>query len=284
MSDPPPDERPGRHHSDNPTAEEIHRVAAALDAYTTRHEAAEAKTTKHNRKVRRWSRGATVVALVYTVVTTGVLIASIRSIQETRRATHYASKAASAATRQADISADTEQRQLRAYLGFGVASIQCAECKRILSILRTNPTAVDLPINIAPSIDNQIIGVVKNFGITPAYNAEFHISFEILPPYQTLPDSFLYPDKPKVSLINVLDYRSGALVGANDKVQVSDYPTAEALVGIVMAGIGRATVYAYGHVDYDDIFLVRHHRLYTLLYNASTGTFAEYGDRGGSPD
>ena len=123
MSDPPPDQRTPRSGGDNPTAEQINRVAATFEAYASQGEATQAKTTKHNRKIRRWTRAATIGALVYTLITATILITTIRSIQETQRATHIASRAADAATAQAKISEDTEKRQLRAYVFVDKASV-----------------------------------------------------------------------------------------------------------------------------------------------------------------
>jgi hypothetical protein len=91
-------------------------MATALQTYASNNKTSDAKTAKHNEKIRRWTRGATIIAVIYTVVTSGVLISSIRSIQETRRGTHYASKAANAAVEQVDISRQNFRTDLRPYL------------------------------------------------------------------------------------------------------------------------------------------------------------------------
>jgi hypothetical protein len=116
MLNPPPHQVGQRSGTNNPTAEQINRMATAFETYTRQNETAEAKTTKHNRKIRWWTRFASVVALAYFFATLAILIVSIRSIQEARRATLVANRAANIASRQADISADTEKRQLRAYV------------------------------------------------------------------------------------------------------------------------------------------------------------------------
>jgi hypothetical protein len=98
MSDPPPHQRAAASERDNPTAEQIKRVATAFEAYTSQNETAQAKTSKHNRKVRWWTRFASIVALAYSVITATILLATILSIHETRRATRAANRAAAAAT------------------------------------------------------------------------------------------------------------------------------------------------------------------------------------------
>src|ERR1700733_13034251 len=80
--DPPPNQRPASAHTDEPAAREIERMAAAFETYTRDNETAYAKTTKHNRKVRWWTRFATIAGLAYTIITALILIASIRGIQE----------------------------------------------------------------------------------------------------------------------------------------------------------------------------------------------------------
>jgi hypothetical protein len=120
-------------------------VAAAFECYTAQSKADHGKTSKHNRKVRRWTRFASIITLLYFLATVAIFIASIRSIQEAGRATHYASKAAIAATDQATTAADMERRQLRAYVGAADASISNARA--------------DVP---------KIHIFLKNFGSTPA--------------------------------------------------------------------------------------------------------------------
>ena len=109
MSDPPPDQRTPRSGGYDPTAEQIKRVAATFEAYVSQNQTGHAQTTKHNRKIRRWTRFATIGAVAYTLITASILVATIRSIQEARRATH-------AATAQAEIARDSEIVSNRAYV------------------------------------------------------------------------------------------------------------------------------------------------------------------------
>ena len=155
MSEPPPDQRPPRPSSDNPAADHVNRVAAAFETYSSNQKAADAKHAKHNRKIRRWTRVATVGAIVYTLVTGAILIATIRSIHEARRAVRTASRAADAATRQAEIAEDTEKRQLRPYVG-------------------TIPGMVE---NFGDPGRQRFTLTVENFGNTPAYDVGSLISY-----------------------------------------------------------------------------------------------------------
>src|SRR6187399_3488411 len=90
---------------DKPAAEQVERVARAIETHTRQRKTADAQRAEHDGKVHWWSRVSAVAVIAYTLITVCVLVASIRSIQETRRATHYASKAANAATNQAIIAA-----------------------------------------------------------------------------------------------------------------------------------------------------------------------------------
>jgi hypothetical protein len=116
MLNPPPDQRAHADNGNNPAAEQTKRVADTFECYTRQDEAAQAKAGKHNRKIRRWTRFASLVALAYFLATVAILVATIRSIQEARRATHAAKNAADAATQQTQIAEETEIRSLRPYL------------------------------------------------------------------------------------------------------------------------------------------------------------------------
>jgi hypothetical protein len=165
MSDPPPDKSATRRYSDNPTANEISQVAVTLDSYAGDRKAADDQTAEHNGKIHWWTRAGTIGSWIYTFITALVLIASIRSIQEARRATHYASKAAEAATKQAIVAADTEKRQLRAYVGPVFESFQfwCENCEGV-----SGPRAPGDPCTGAGEANCYVFDA-KNHGTTPAY-------------------------------------------------------------------------------------------------------------------
>jgi hypothetical protein len=153
MSNPPPDQHASRNGGDYPSAEQIERMASAFEAYARSEETASGRQTKHNRKIRRWTRVATFGAIAYTLITAGILVLTIRSVQE-------AGRAADAASRQANISSDTAKKQLRAYVF--VDSIGIREI--------SNPAGPETWVNI------------KNSGLTPAYGL-FHDNWYIIGEY-----------------------------------------------------------------------------------------------------
>jgi hypothetical protein len=77
-------------------------MATAFEAYTREQKAANAKAEKHNRKIRRWTRAATVGAILYTFVSGLIFVLTIRGVHE--------------ASRQADISRDNEIVSNRAFI------------------------------------------------------------------------------------------------------------------------------------------------------------------------
>jgi len=106
----PPRHQDGERGNDHyPPREGQRRIADALQTFAGDYKASEAEATKHNRKIRRWTRAATIGAWIYTLITVGILVFSILGVRE-------AGRAADAATNQAQTSADTEERQLRPYL------------------------------------------------------------------------------------------------------------------------------------------------------------------------
>jgi hypothetical protein len=60
-----------------PPTDEHERVSAALHAYAANQKADQAKKTTHDRKIRRWTRAATLGTYVYTVITAFILGVSI---------------------------------------------------------------------------------------------------------------------------------------------------------------------------------------------------------------
>jgi hypothetical protein len=235
VSDPPPDVAP-RRYSDNQTAEEIHRVAGALETYTREQKATEARNAKHNRKILRWSRAATVGAIAYTLITACFLAATVRGIQEARRATHAASRAADAATRQAEISGDTEKRQLRAYVYVSPGPIK--------NFGTGNPEG-----NVTVSM----------IGQTPAYHVELVTSTGTLPfPFK----GDLEKEAPaiEVTVQSILF----PTTHVHNFATLQYIPNPEQLQILKLGQIAR--IYVWGHVNYKDAFRERHHVLFCFHY------------------
>ncbi|MGO8868767.1 MAG: hypothetical protein ACLQME_19950 [Alphaproteobacteria bacterium] len=95
MSEPPTQNSQATGDEDHTPAEEQNRMAHSFDTYARRREASDAKQAKHNRKIRRWTRAATIGALIYTAVTGAILLYGIRSF---------------------NLNSETARHQLRAYV------------------------------------------------------------------------------------------------------------------------------------------------------------------------
>lgn len=126
------------------------------------------ETPSHNRKIRRWTRASVAGAIVSTALTLIILGINIRSIQETRRATHYASRAVAAATEQARIAGDTEKRQLRAYIGAVTNSFYTR--------------GGNSPECLSTGQKTCVIFKIKNYGLTPAVRPRHCLGFFYGPP------------------------------------------------------------------------------------------------------
>jgi hypothetical protein len=72
------------HEGHNTPDNEQDRVANALNAYARDQQAYQAYTAKHNRKIRRWTRAATIGAIIYTLITAFILVTSVYLAKRTR--------------------------------------------------------------------------------------------------------------------------------------------------------------------------------------------------------
>jgi hypothetical protein len=153
---------------------------------------------------------------------------------------------ARAARDQANIARETEINGLRAYVNTSQGNIVCAPCDVATNAIRSGSKKID-EIDIRPDISNVIFIAVRNFGQTPAYNvhARISISFEVLPPFQMLPDNFSYQDKPAIVLKNALPVESVTWLGKDQEKNIYAILGADAMSGIIKARVGMATVYAF---------------------------------------
>src|SRR5690348_4673935 len=103
MSGPPPNQRSDATGRESPTAEQIDHVARAIESYASQRKTADADNSSQNSKIHWWARASAIAVVIYTLITIGVFVASIRSNQETRRAAHYAGESARVAIEQARI-------------------------------------------------------------------------------------------------------------------------------------------------------------------------------------
>jgi hypothetical protein len=178
---------------------------------------------------------------------------------------------------------DQERHQLRAYINTDGAWLKCPSCDTITSTLRqkTRADQQNIDILVKPNINDRFFVVIKNFGQTPADNILVHISFEVLPPFQQLPDNFTYADKLPPLIGNVIPGENAGWLGNGQQGPWTYYLTSDAIAGIIKARVGLATVYVYGHIDYEDIFGYKHRRPFVFLYNGATDGFGVHGRKAG---
>jgi hypothetical protein len=257
MSDPPPDQHTRRGGSDKPAAEQIERVATAFETYTSNQKVADAKQAKHNRTVRWWTRVATVGALAYTIITTVILIASIRSIQEARRATHAANRAATAATRQAEISEDTEKRQLRAYV-----------------YAKPPPQGVQ---DVVAGQTVTAVTAIRNSGQTPAYHMRLRGNAGIGP--WPLPPDQIWREGPYGGEMVLSPETETTTGGRSSSTSASDNLT-QSEIDSIRDGRTR-TMYVFGTIIYHDGFDHPWYSDFCFAYygNGPTLTAMDYCDQ-----
>ena len=99
----PPHKRAQASSSNQPPAANQNEIARAIDTYTRHYETDQAETAKHNRNVYWWTRIGIVGGIVYTLLTFGIFVATIRSVKESHDAVKQTRAAVSAAITQAQI-------------------------------------------------------------------------------------------------------------------------------------------------------------------------------------
>jgi hypothetical protein len=216
----------------NGSSAEDHKIAIAIDSFKRSYETAQKQRGEDDGKSLKWTRRMAVASLIYTGLTGLIIIASIYSV-------HEAQKAVKIAGRQANISEDTEKRQLRAY------------------VISNKTHAVTYGYKFANSIQLwTIFSIVENIGNTPTRNLEMRgmtehggkTQFQIL-------DHYNWKDALKsAGRRGVIGPKSetiflGFETAANDLAQIAEWDTR---IGqhyrLEMAGI----------ITYQDIFNERH--------------------------
>jgi hypothetical protein len=145
---------------------------------------------------------------------------------------------------------ETEERQLRAYVGFtGDVLLRCRSCD--VHVYRPfTPSAKHIA-------DNTISFNLRNGGQTPAYNTSFEASFYYAPYGQGIPSGFTYP------IINgAYPLFSGSLstenpiasIGPRDTMpsEIPIHPSA--IPEIISARQHDISLFFYGNIRYTDVF------------------------------
>jgi hypothetical protein len=97
-------------------AAEERQIAGAINSLHRDYNAAQKKARENDEEHIKWNRRTAKAAICYSVLTGLLLGAAGFSVYQAWSAIGEASRAADAATNQANVAADTEERQLRAYL------------------------------------------------------------------------------------------------------------------------------------------------------------------------
>jgi hypothetical protein len=160
---------------------------------------------------------------------------SIRSIQESQRATKAAIRAADAAIAQAKISEDTARRQLRAYIF---------------------PRQLQMIITAASVTAHQ---KVHNAGQTPAYHVNILAGIDIRP--HPIPDNANFAITPSAPIVYAVINPGETLDGL---LSVGNTFGADMADKIKDGNLRR--LYVYGSIVYRDIFLIERHSNFCFSY------------------
>ncbi len=176
----------------------------------------------HNKRVACLSAIAAGAAFVAAVAAVGAYIQTKRQ--------------AEAAETQIGVAKDTEQRQLRAYIG-------------------VVPPADNQVINsFFPPIAPDVRLTPKNFGVTPAYKAQHHTGMGIYP--YPIPKDFAYPLETPITPPNPITIYPGALDIAGIIAQSRRPLTQEEIASIQTGRTMR--LYVWGTITYEDVLGSRH--------------------------
>lgn len=165
---------------------------------------------RRQQKTLTWTKTATVLVGVYTGVT--IVLAIIRG-------------------RQLNVSEDSEQRQLRAYVGAVGMELSCGNC--------------------LPTVKDQIYLSTENFGQTPAYL----IQGTIWPYEYSINDPFPIGDIRKAPLTSLpIDFRSMAIYPKDPVKQLFAINNASAGLFKDTKSVGGYWLLWRGFVQYRDVF------------------------------
>lgn len=214
----------------------------------------KANHKQHNTDSIKWNKRIAVAAILYTVFTFFILLGSLYSAYESRRA-------ANAARAQAATSADTETRQLRAYIGIiDTLVLQCPLCETAGSNKPINFTRDDF-------FANTITIEIQNGGLTPAHAVTVKDSWEQVGFGRGLPKNFDYPiNPPGVNEFAIPQLNPVASLNPREKTPVASNIDKAAIPLIVEAKKHLITLYYYGEIDYIDVFGFGRRTTYCLEY------------------
>jgi len=203
-------------------------IVSAIHAFAKQQHSQNKKTAQGSGDALKWTKRSFWIAFGYSIITLIIAGAGIWSSFE-------ASRGVDAATRAADIAADTEKRSLRAYMVLDQSNI----------------------IRFEPGQTIVFHGVIKNTRLTPAYDIDAYtaIMFDKYP----LPHDF--PDVPEI----ITD--SSSVIGHDGVIhlRVPTKPLASQPI-IDAINAGTMAVYVWGRATYRDAFGVHRCTNFRLFY------------------
>jgi hypothetical protein len=222
--------------SDNQAAD-YHRITLAVEALCENYEAARSDRAKHDGKTLFWGRIAGIGIGLYTLLTVGIVCASIYLAQQAKLGTE-------AALHSAAIAEASERRQLRAYV-----FIEDSELRKFGS-------------TEAPEGDV----IIKNYGRTPASAMTVWVAVKGADDFTKVS----FPRAPADLPITRMAFGPGGEMHW-------PAPFSRALNQAEIDSIkqGKGALFIYGEIRYRDAFDCSHFTKFRLIYGGNAGARPE---------
>jgi hypothetical protein len=225
-------------------------VAFSINSLHRTYQAASNKTDERDTVHLKWTRRTAISAIVYTVVTAALLAAGIWSAIQAGNAVIQAARAVGEAQRSADAAQalvatakETEQRQLRAYVG-------------VIPGEAENFGGDDFKIKLTR----------KNYGQTPAYDVGFsQVYVDVLPPNALIVSKNIDCAKPNFPGLVTMFPTTELPWTVNDTTKFSQDK-------INAVRKGDAVLYWYGNICYHDVFGSPHYTNFCWMYKGASMT------------
>jgi hypothetical protein len=222
--------------SDN-LAADYHRITLAVEGLCENYEAARSDRTKHDGKTLFWGRIAGIGIGIYTLLTVGIVCASIYLAQQARLGTE-------AARHSVAIAEDTERRLLRAYV--------LVEDSKLNKFGGTEAPEADV--------------IIKNFGRTPASAMTVWVGVKGADDFTMVS----FPRRPTDLPIARMAFGPGGEMHW-------PAPFSRALNQAEIDSIKQAkgALFVYGEIRYRDAFDCSHFTKFRLIYGGNAGARPE---------
>lgn len=162
------------------------------------------------------------------------------------------------------IARDTEQRQLRAYVDLTDIEVVCPDCKNLNFQVPKSANSGAYPVSDFIHIR------FENVGQTPAEDIRSKINWWTEPRGDArLPLNFAFEDYPPLTQ-NTDKFVSVSALG-RDKHRDAMAPIVQDVPNFQAVGLGNATVFLHGHIDYCDIFGKPRKTVFCFIYTPDAG-------------